>query len=105
MDWLRTQGHLPGVESVEEATKAILFRMVADQDFSKSLCKTLDNWNEWVRRGAMNVVDFCLINQAKATFAQASLVIVALSALANGPAAALGIMQECATKWEYVELG
>lgn len=105
INWLRTQNHIPDAASTEEATEAILSRMVTDRDFSRSLCQMLENWCEWVRRGAMNVVDFCNINQDKATFAQASLVIVTLSELENGPAAALNTMQECAAKWEYVELG
>ncbi|KAK1638691.1 hypothetical protein BDP81DRAFT_422492 [Colletotrichum phormii] len=105
IDWLRSRGHIPATQSMEEATKTILFRMVTEQDFAKSLCRILDNWNEWVGRGEMSVMDFCIINQIKATFAQASLVILVLADLENGPAFELDIMQECAAKWEYVELG
>ena len=53
----------------------------------------------------MSVDDFCVINQAKDLFAQASLVIIALSGLENSSAGVLVNMQECAAKWEYVELG
>ncbi|KAK2061988.1 hypothetical protein LY76DRAFT_681717 [Colletotrichum caudatum] len=105
ISWLPAQGHIPHEESAEEAIKAILSRMVTDQDFSRSLGQMLENWCEWARRGAMNVADFCDIYQDKATFARAILLIVTLSEIENGPAAALIIMQECAAKWDYVELG
>lgn len=105
MDWLRSKGHVLKQASAEEATKAILSCMITEQKFSKHLCQMLKEWDIWVRGGAMGVKDFCSINEKKASFAQASLVIVALSGLENEPAAALSIMQECAANWEYVELG
>ncbi|KAK1476159.1 hypothetical protein CCUS01_05263 [Colletotrichum cuscutae] len=105
LDWLRSRDHIPAMQTMEEATKTILFRMVTEQAFAKSLCQILDDWNKWADKGEMSVKDFCIINQIKITFAQASLVIVVLAGLENGPASELNIMQECAEKWEYVELG
>lgn len=102
---LRYRDHIPAMQTMEETTKTILFRMVTEQAFAKSLCQILDDWNKWAGKGEMSVKDFCIINQTKVTFAQASLVIVVLAGLENGPASELNIMQECAAKWEYVELG
>jgi len=105
INWLRTHGHLPNATSIEDAQKTILSRVVTDQDLSKSLCRMLGNWVKWVDRSVMSVADFCIVNEDKATFAQASLLVVALSNLESSPADRLIDIQECADKWEYVELG
>ncbi|KAK1541284.1 hypothetical protein CPAR01_07273 [Colletotrichum paranaense] len=105
LDWLRSRDHIPVMQTMEEATKTILFRMVTEQAFAQFLCQILDDWNTWADKGEMSVKDFCIINQIKVIFAQASLVIVVLAGLENGPASESSIMQECAEKWAYVELG
>lgn len=103
--WLRAHGDSPDNATAREATRGILSRMVTDKVFSGSWCQMLERWRAWAGRGVMSVDDFCVINQAKDLFTQASLVIITLSGLENGSSGALVNMQECAAKWEYVELG
>lgn len=105
LDWLRAHGGSPDNFSAREATRGILSRMVTDKGFSGSLCEMLERWRAWAGRGFMSVDDFCAINKARGLFTQASLVIITLSGLENSSAGVLVNMQECAAKWEYVELG
>lgn len=105
VDWLCSKGFFSEGTSVDEASKFILSSMVTDQEFSASLCRILEQWATWTQAGTIKVTDFCIMNQEKAMFAQASLVIANLSVFVNGPASALISIQECASKWEYVELG
>jgi len=105
LEWLHKHGEFAVVPSIEDAMKVILFRMIVDQDFCKHLCQMLDDWARWAASGGMRLIDFCTINEDKVTFAQASLVIRTLSNFEDGPAAVLSKIQDCANRWEYVELG
>ena len=93
---------LQSAESVEE----ILYRMLVDEAFAKSLAALLETWKGWSESGGMTKEHFELLKKQKDTFLHASLVVKALgeahAAANNGLATDL---REATRSWPKVRLG
>lgn len=91
---------------LKQAVGMLLHRMVLDRAFATRLCRLLDLWMAWADNGGMRKSDFQALDEDKATFALATLVVALISDASSALEGTLSMdLQECLRMWTKVRLG